>query len=196
MKKQNKVYSASDFQGAEFSMLVEKSFWEVDSVDFTATGEYSKTPLFMLQLKRYVDASPAPEGKINRSAEMEPNRTYIVREGRPLYNHLAQIWLDSDGDREDFAYAVMKEYENGVFEGYVEALNGVCYTKITRGGTTIQKTRMECWYPYQLEPGRSLDDFILMCNRGVYTPIIQEKKDPLAGIDPAQLEALLAALKK
>ena len=198
MKKQNKVYSASDFAGANASVLVDTCYWAIDNVDYTKVGQYSQSPLFELELKQIISASDdVPEGFKDVSAEMTPNRTYYVREGRPLYNKLLEMWEAADGDKSDFVTYVMKAYGDGAFRGRVERLTGVTYSKETRSGS-VQKSRMEAWYPESMDSPRILDDFVYLCNKGVYKPIIEEKPvvDSLDGVDRATLEALLAALKK
>lgn len=201
-KKNVKVYSASDFASANQSVVINNCYWRIDSVDYTKEGQYSNTPLFELELKQVVTgATDVPEGLEDGSADMVPNRTYFVREGRPLYNQLLAIWQDSDNDKEDFISYVMGKYANKAYRGRVERLSGVNYSKDTKHGTIVQKCTMEAWYPEAYDEGRILDDFIYLCNRGVYKPIIEEKPtvDPataLANIDPATLKALLAALKK
>ena len=94
MKKNNKVYSASDFQGISSSIVVENSWWKIDRVECTAVGEFSKTPLFELQLTQLESNSglKLPEGYEDGSSMLRRNRTYFVREGRPMYNMLAEVW--------------------------------------------------------------------------------------------------------
>lgn len=199
MKKNNKVYSASDFASATSAVVVENCWWAIDSIDFTKVGEYSKTPLFELQLKRIITKDPdVPEGYDDSSVELEPNRTYFVREGRPLYTALAGIWEaveDADMVRE----CVRQKYANKAFRGRVERLSGVSYTTSTKRGNVIQRSRFEVWYPEAYDEGRILEDFIYLCNKQVYTPIVEEKPDSMADaiskLDPKIVEAILA-LKK
>lgn len=198
MKKNNKVYSASDFVNATAAVVVENCWWAIDSIDFTNVGEYSKTPLFELQLKRIVskDAS-APEGYEDASMELEPNRTYFVREGRPMYNALAELWEAADGDGNVVRDYVNRQYANKSYRGRIERLSGVSYTSTTKRGTVVQRSRFEVWYPESYDEGRILEDFIYLCNRGVYTPVVEEKPiDPLAdvikGLDPKIIAAIKA----
>lgn len=200
MKKNVKVYSASDFAGANASVLVDTCYWTIDTVSYTKAGQYSQTPLFELELKQIVGKSnDVPEGFEDASAEMTPNRTYFVREGRPLYNTLVEMWAAADDDKTDFVNYVMKKYAKSAFRGRVERLTGVTYAKETKSGT-VQKSRMEAWYPESMDSPRIMDDFLYLCNKGVYMPVVEEKKeDPtklLEGVDPATLKALVAALKK
>lgn len=201
MKKNVKVYSASDFASANASVLVDTCYWTIDAVNYTKVGQYSQTPLFELELKQIVGKSnDVPEGFEDASAEMTPNRTYFVREGRPLYNTLVEMWAASDDDKADFINYVMKKYAKSAFRGRVERLTGVTYSKETKSGA-VQKSRMEAWYPESIDSPRIMDDFLYLCNKGVYTPVVEEKKeeDPaklLENLDPATLKALVAALKK
>lgn len=200
MKKNVKVYSASDFASANASVLIDTCYWTIDAVNYTKVGQYSQTPLFELELKQIVSKSnDVPEGFEDASAEMTPNRTYFVREGRPLYNTLVEMWAAADDDKNDFINYVMKKYAKSAFRGRVERLTGVTYSKETKSGS-VQKSRMEAWYPESMDSPRIMDDFIYLCNKGVYTPVVEEKKeDPaklLENLDPATLTALIAALKK
>lgn len=200
MKKTNKVYSTSDFASANASVVVENAYWVVDNIDCTKAGEFSKTPLFELELKRIVTVdSDVPEGFVDASQEMQPNRTYFVREGRPLYNALLNIWYGVDGEKEDFVTYAMKEYAKKAFRGRVERLSGVSYTTTTKRGTIIHKSTMEVWYPEALDEGRVLDDFVFLCNRGVYTPDVEEKKPEelidLTKVDPKVIAAIKAMMK-
>lgn len=198
MKKNNKVYSASDFASATSAVVVENSWWAIDSVDFTKVGEYSKAPLFELQLKRINAVDPdAPAGYEDASNELQPNRTYFIREGRPLYNTLAEIWDAVDGDGDSMRQYVQTKYGNKSFRGRVERLSGVSYTSQTKRGTVIQRSRFECWYPEFYDEGRIFDDFIYLCNRGVYNPVVEKKPaDPLTdaikGLDPKIIAAIKA----
>ena len=197
MQKNNKVYSTSDFASANSAIVVENCYWAIDNIDFTTVGEFSKTPLFELQLRRIIPAQSAPDGYEDASSELEPNRTYFVREGRPLYNALAQVWEAVDGDPDSVRDYVLKEYASKAFRGRVERLSGVSYTSQTKRGTTIQRSRFECWYPESYDDGRIFDDFIYLCNRGVYTPVVEKKPaDPLAdvikGLDPKIIDAIKA----
>ena len=197
MKKNVKVFSASDFSNATSSVVIDNCYWVLDNVDFTEVGAYSSTPLFELQLKQVVSATEAPNGLRDLSMEMVPNRTFYVREGRPLYNKLAKIWEDLDGEEEDVRHAILNSYANGAFRGRVEGLNGISYTHTTKRGTTISRSRAEFWYPEYLEEGVILDDFVYLCNKGVYVPILEDKPaDPVAealkGLDPKIIAAIKA----
>lgn len=201
MKTNKKVYSASDFASANATVVVENCWWAIDSIDFTKVGEYSKSPLFELQLKRIITKDPdVPEGYDDSSIELEPNRTYFVREGRPLYTALAEIW-EALGDADTVRECVRQKYANKAFRGHVERLSGVSYTSQTKRGTVIQRSRFECWYPESYDEVRIFDDFIYLCNRGVYSPMLEEKKpvDPMADVisklDPKIVEAILASKK-
>ena len=195
MENQVKVYSQSDFEGAVSSVAVESCRWIIDNISATKQGSVSNTPLFIVELKRLTqpEDNDLPEGFIDASAEMEPSRTYYVREGRPLYNSLLEAWRNLDS--EEFSL-IRNSYKNKVYRGRVERLSGVLYDYTSKHGTTSRRTRMEAWYPDALEEGRVMDDFISLCNRGVYVPIIEEKKDPLEGIDPNVVAAVMAALGK
>lgn len=202
MKSNNKVYSASDFTGATSSVVVETCWWAIDSIDFTKVGEYSKAPLFELRLKRIITKdSSVPEGYEDCSMELEPNRTYFVREGRPMYNALAELWDALGGDGSLVREYVLREYAKKSYRGRVERLSGVKYNASTKRGTVIQRSRFEVWYPEAYDEGRVMEDFIYLCNRRVYTPIVEEKKsvDPIADaiskLDPKLVEAILASKK-
>lgn len=201
MKKNAKVYSANDFVGANASVLVDTCYWTIDTVNYTKVGQYSQTPLFELELKQIVSkSSDVPEGFEDASAEMTPNRTYFVREGRPLYNTLVEMWSVAGDDKTDFVNYVMTKYAKSAFRGRVERLTGVTYSKETKSGA-VQKSRMEAWYPESMDSPRIMDDFLYLCNKGVYTPVVEEKKEEdsaklLQDLDPATLKALVAALKK
>lgn len=197
MKKNVKVYSASDFVNASASVLVESCFWIIDDASYTNIGEFSRTPLFELQLRRYVKQDKdTPEELVDMSYKMTPNRTYVVREGRPLYNEIIPIWESCDDDPEVFRSAVLNKYKGGGFRGRVERLSGVNYQTSTRRGTVIQRTRAEYWYPDDCEAS-ILDDFVYLCNKGVYVPILEDKPaDPVAealkGLDPKIIAAIKA----
>lgn len=201
MKKNSIVYSASDFANATAAVVIENCWWAIDSIDFTNVGEYSKAPLFELQLKRIVgkDAS-APEGYEDASMELEPNRTYYVREGRPMYNALAELWEATDGDGDAVRNYVNVQYATKSYRGRVERLSGVSYTSQTKRGTTIQRSRFEVWYPQSYDEGRILEDFVYLCNKGVYTPIVEEKKEDdlvdLSKVDPKLIATIKAMMKK
>lgn len=195
MEKQNKVYSASDFQGAVSSTLVESCLWVIDNISATKQGSVSNTPLFIVELKRLTQPESVgiPEGYVDASAEMEPSRTYYVREGRPLYNNLLEAWKNLDSD--EFGM-IRNSFRNKVYKGRVERLSGVVYDYTSKHGTTSRRTRMEAWYPDSFDEGRIMDDFVSLCNRGIYVPIIGEKPDPVAealkGLDPAVIAAIKA----
>lgn len=195
MEKQNKVYSASDFVGAVSSTLVESCLWVIDNVSATKQGSVSNTPLFIVELKRLTQPESVgiPEGYVDASSEMEPSRTYYVREGRPLYNSLLEAWKYMDS--EEFGM-IRNSFRNKVYKGRVERLSGVLYDYTSKHGTTSRRTRMEAWYPDSLDEGRVMDDFVSLCNRGVYVPIIEEKPDPVAealkSLDPAVIAAIKA----
>lgn len=201
MKKQ-KVYSVSDFKGAVSGVSINTCYWTIDSVDFTTVGEFSRAPLFELQLRRVVEnTDPAPNGLVDMSDRMQPNKTYYVREGRPLFNEFAEIWDALGGDTLDVRAAILNNYANGAFRGRVESLSGIRYTKETRSGATVQKSKAEFWYPEYVEEGYILEDFIFLCNRGIYTPVIEDKPQPdpvaeaIAKLDPEIVKAILASKK-
>ena len=77
MKKNNKVYSMSDFAGATSSVLVSDCLWTINNVYATKEGSVSHTPLFVVELTRFDTdvAAGLPEGFVDASREMEPNRT-------------------------------------------------------------------------------------------------------------------------
>lgn len=188
----NKVYSASDFVGAKSSILVEETKWAIDSISCTSVGEYSKIPLFEVGFRRCNAAEDANDATF----ELEPNRTYYVREGRPLFNTLAQLWEESE-DMDVVDGYVYHKYDGKYFRGRVERLSGVRYTYRTKRGTIVQRTKMEVWYPSTVEEGVIMDDFIYLCNKGVYVPeIIPEQTDriqeALKGLDPAVIAAIRA----
>lgn len=196
--KKTKVYSVSDFASANASIVVDNCPWVIDNVDVTKEGSFSGTPLFELELKQLIQNTNTdlPEGYVDGSSEMAPNRTYYVREGRPLYNELLKLWEGYEEDREDFQLAVLQKYNRTAFRGRVERLTGITYTKSGRKGNIIQKSRMEVWYPSTCDDGRVLDDFIFMCNKGVYTPVVEEAPavDPMveaiSKLDPKLIEAI------
>ena len=201
MKKQNKVYSASDFKGAVSAISIDTCYWTIDNVDFTAIGEFSRVPLFELQLRRVIEnTNPAPNGLVDMSDKMQPNKTYYVREGRPLFNEFAEIWDALGGDVSDVRTAILNNYAEGAFRGRVESLSGIRYMKGTRSGAMVQKSKAEFWYPEYVEEGYILDDFIYLCNRGIYTPVIEEQKpDPMADaiskLDPELVKAIMSMKK-
>lgn len=190
MKKTNKVYSVNDFRGFNNSILVEETKWYIDSIDCTAVGEYSGLPLFEVGFKRCCDDNADPN---DATAELEPNRTYFVREGRPLFNVLANIWEDTEDIRAVCDY-VMDNYNGKYFRGRVERLSGVQYQFCTRRGNVVQRSKMEMWYPATVEEGVIVDDFLYLCNKGVFQPILVEAEDPIKkaieSIDPAVIAAI------
>lgn len=194
MKKQNnKVYSASDFSAASVSILVEETRWKIDSVSCTAVGEYSKVPLFEVGFKRDVS-----EGDPNdATAELEPNRTFYVREGRPLFSQLVRIW-EATEDASDVEGFALQKYKDMYFRGRVERLSGVLYNYYTKRGTIVQRNKVDIWYPSTIEEGVVLDDFIFLCNKGVYTPLLEQMPtvDPLTealkSLDPGVIAAIKA----
>lgn len=201
--KKNKIYSASDFQNATVSVVVETCKWVIDSIDYTAEGTYSQAPLFVAEMRRLVKAvtDDEYEGYVDASNEMCPTRRYFVHEGHQLYNELYRRYVLADGDKEDFKSYVMKDYGKKFFRGYVEQLAGVLYNVTTKRGSSVQRTRLELWHPDYVEPGSTLNEFIRLCNKGVYAPVVEENTDDdpakmFAGVDPAKLKALLATLKK
>ena len=201
MKKQNKVYSASDFQGISYSIVVEDSWWLIDHVDCTAVGEFSKAPLFELQLTQFEAASrlTVPEGYEDGSPMLRRNRTYFVREGRPLYNKLAEIW-EACEDATSVDMYVRQNWDKKLVAGHVERLSGVNYTRTGRHGATISNSKLEVWYPEDFEPGVIIDDFVFLCNKGVYTPVIEEKKEDdlidLTKVDPKLIATIKAMMNK
>jgi len=199
----SKVYASSDFQNVAVSTAVNTSRWIIDNVSATKEGQYSKTPLFQLELKQLITEKDEtlPEGYEDASAEMQPNRTYFVREGRPLYNDLLDVYNASDGDSELLREIVTRNYSKKVYRGRVERLNGVAYSVKTRRGTIINRTHMEAWYPESYDEGRIFDDFLYLCNIGVYTPVVNNTPaDPIAAalkdVDPSVVAAVVAALGK
>ena len=184
----------SDFAGATSSVLVGDCLWTINNVYATKEGSVSHTPLFVVELTRFdtPDTTELPEGFIDASRELEPNRTYFVREGRPLYNDLISLYNNLDED--EFSNVVISKYHNKVYRGRVERLSGVVYNYTNKRGTVCHRTKMEAWYPSSFDENCICDDFIAMCNRGVYVPV--EEKNPLEGIDPAVVAAVKAALGK
>jgi len=210
--KQNKIYSASDFSGVSVNVIIDDCYWVVDNVSATKAGQHSKLPLFEVQLKQ-LDLEPKatglPSGFVDSSMDMIPNRTYYVREGRAMYNALANIWQGLEGDMSLFQSAAMKAFwqkdakgkpVQQVYKGHVVRLSNVSYTKLSRDKeSVIPRSSLELWYPYGMEPEVILDDFVRLCNRGVYTPILPEsaeKQDPLKDVDPKIIAAVMAALGK
>lgn len=211
--KQNKVYSASDFSGVSINVIVEDCYWTVDHVSATKSGQYSKLPLFEVQLKQLVlgqKADDLPAGFVDSSSDMVPNRTYYVREGRAMYNGLANIWQGLEGDQQLFPTSALNSFwqkdakgksVQQVYRGHVVRLTGVNYTKLSRDReSVISRSSLELWYPAGMEPEVIVDDFVRLCNRGVYTPILpdpaEKQEDPLKGIDPKIIAAVMAALGK
>lgn len=189
------MYSVSDFKNAVSNIVIDDCYWLIDDVDKTKAGEFSKAPLFKLQLKQHVTPrSDVPEGFIDASTALVRNRTYFVREGRPLYNELVALWKDLG---EDFSYEFMQNYSKSVFYGHVERISGVSYSKKSRGGSVITSTKAEFWYPSDYEEGTAMDDFIYMCNKGVYTPIIDDtpNADPMAEVIAKLPPELLAYIR-
>lgn len=210
--KQNKVYSASDFKGVNIN-VIDDGYWTVDHVSATKSGSYSKLPLFEVQLKKLnieQKAADLPAGFMDSSDDMIPNRTYYVRDGRAMYNTLAGIWKGLEGDMQLFEVAAMNSFwqkdakgkrVQKVYKGHVVRLSNVNYTKLSRDKeSVISRSSLELWYPAGMDPAVILDDFVRLCNRGVYTPVLSdpaEKQDnPLEGIDPKIIAAVMAALGK
>ena len=204
MKKQ-KVYSASDFVGMTSSILVEDCWWTADSVLATAPGEHSKLPLFELRLrqietKKRTESAPLPEGFVDASSKLTKTRSYFVREGRPQYTELVQLWRDAAGSTVDFYEDAMDALKGQAFYGHVERVSGVSYTKKARNGTVVSKSYMDVWYPEEYEPGSAVSDFLYMCNKGVYTPIVDAEKeddveDLIAKLDPEIIKRIMAMKK-
>lgn len=208
----NRVYSASDFSGASINVVVEDCYWVVDYVSATKAGMHSKLPLFEVQLKQLdlgQKATDLPTGFVDASSDMVPNRTYYVREGRTMYNTLANIWQGLEGDMSLFPSAAMKAFwqkdakgkpVQQVYKGHVVRLSNVSYTKLSRDKeNVISRSSLELWYPTGMEPEVITDDFVRLCNRGVYRPILPdpaEKQDPLKDVDPKIIAAVMAALGK
>lgn len=205
MKKNNKVYSTSDFEKMTSTVLIEDCYWTISSVSPTSVGEHSGLPLFIIRLRK-VEEEEEVGGYLDASSEMDATRTYFVREGRPLYEDLVEVWRTVD--RQLFPEAAKQLFwkESGgkvlqkVYKGHVVRLSGIEYNKPSRDGTyKINKNSLELWYPRGYEEDVIVQDFLHMCNKGVYTPILQdpvEKQDPLAGVDPAIVAAVMAALGK
>lgn len=206
MKKTNKVYSASDFKSMTVSVVIEDCYWTISSVSPTEVGEHSGLPLFILRLRK-VEKMEEIDGFVDASSEMDATRTYFVREGRPMYDDLVEVWKTVD--RQLFSEAAAQlfwaESSDGslaqkVYKGHVVRLSGVDYTKPSRDGKSkIKKGYLELWYPRGCDEELIVQDFLHMCNKGVYTPILPdpaEKQDPLAGFDPAIVAAVMAALGK
>ena len=207
--KKTRVYSASDFESANISVIIEDCYWTVDAVYPTKVGKHSDLPLFELQLKQVSKprtSEDLPDGIVDKSADMRPSRTYYAREGRPIYNDLATLWRGL-GDEKLFPDAAFKKLSKSAYMGHVVKLSGVNYTKQSRDGKrAISRSQLELWYPEGYDPDVIMDDFIRNCNRGVYMPLLDdkpaEKQDDslegidLSAIDPKILAALVKALKK
>lgn len=211
--KKNRIYSASDFAyGVNVQVAIEDCYWTVDYVSATKAGQHSMLPLFEVQLKQLnlgQKADDLPAEYVDASGDMIPNRTYYVREGRAMYNTLANIWQGVEGDQQLFQAAAARSFwqKNAdgklvqqVYKGHVVRLSNISYTKLSRDKTSvIPRSSLELWYPAGMEPEVIVDDFVRLCNRGVYTPTLPdpaEKQDPLAGFDPAIVAAVMAALGK
>lgn len=210
----NKVYSASDFSyGVLIQVIVEDSYWTVDYVSATKAGMHSKLPLFEVQLKQLnlgQETTDLPTGFVDASGDMVPNRTYYVREGRAMYNALANIWQGLEGDMSLFPSAAMKSFwqkdakgkpVQQVYKGHVVRLSNISYTKLSRDKESIiPRSSLELWYPSGMEKEVILDDFVRLCNRGVYTPTLPDpaeyKQDILKDVDPKIIAAVMAALGK
>lgn len=209
MKKQNRVYSASDFSKAVINVVLEDCYWTVDTIQATKAGEVSGLPLFKLQLRKLEKSEELEGGAyIDASSEMVTSRTYFCRDGRPMYNSLSDAWKQL-GDKELFAECApdlfVAKNSNGelvpkVYSGHVVRLSGVEYEKESRDHkTTVRKNSLELWYPRGAEPELIMSDFVHLCNKGAYRPIlnpVEKQEDPLAGFDPAVVAAVMAALGK
>lgn len=210
MKKQNRVYSASDFKGAIISTVLEDCYWTVDAVQATKAGEVSGLPLFKLQLRKLEKSEDIDDGAyVDASSEMVTSRTYFCRDGRPMYNNLADCWKQL-GDKELFAECAPDlfmgknakgELVQKVYSGHVVRLSGIEYEKDSKDHKSIvRKNSLELWYPRGAEPELIISDFTHLCNKGTYRPILpdpaEKQDDPLAGFDPAVVAAVMAALGK
>lgn len=201
MKKNSVIYSVNQFKSAASSIVVEDCLWIVDGIYPTKVGEFSKTPLFELQLKQLDNSDDdIPEGFRSGTQLLRRNRSYFVREDRPLYTELAELWIALDGNSSEFMNVARDDYSKMVFKGHVERLSGITFTKTSRNGTIVQSNRAEFWYPVDYEPGTAINDFVYLCNRGVYTPMIEEAKpDPVADaiskLDPEVIARIIAANK-
>jgi hypothetical protein len=58
---------------------------------------------------------------------------------------------------------------------------------------------MEAWYIQGSEEGQVLDDFVYLCNKGVYMPVIDEAEkpavDPVAEMIKGLSPEIIAAIK-
>lgn len=199
MKKS--IYSVSDFAAtAAVSTIIEDSWWAIDVVEATNSGEYSNTPLFKVWLKTIeTRKSDAPEGYIDCTSSMRPSRMYIVREGRDLYSELYRLWKESEGDEDLFMESVASVFQGRAYQGHVERLGGVTYTKMTRRKVAVEKTALEVWYPQGTEEGTVLSDFVFLCNKGTYKPKLDETPKPEAPdekIDLSKLSPEMMAILK
>lgn len=198
MKKQ-KVYSVSDFANATVSTVVDDSKWVVDSVTATRAGEFSGKPLFEVQFKQYSPVKEDADGMVDATSDLVANRTYFVREGRPMYKELLRAWGDVEEDVEEFSEWVDMNYAKKTYTGHVERLSGVYYTKRNKRGVVVQRSRLEAWYIVGSEEGQVLDDFVYLCNKGVYVPVIEEAEkptvDPLAEVLKGLSPEVIAAIK-
>lgn len=204
--KKTKLFTESDFQSATISVAIEDCYWTVSSVAPTEVGEHSGLPLFILRLRK-VEKSAEVDGFFDASSELDATRTYFVREGRAMYDLLVEVWKAVDRQlfpeaasqlfwtKDSDGHLIQKAYRGSVLK-----LSGVDYTKPSRDGkSTIRKSSLELWYPRGYDESAIMQDFLHMCNKGVYTPILPdhaEKQDPLAGFDPAVVAAVMAALGK
>lgn len=210
MKKQNRVYSASDFSNAVINVVLDDCYWVVDFVQATKAGEVSGLPLFKLQLRKLEKTEDVDDGAyVDASAEMATSRTYFCRDGRPMYTTLSNAWKEL-GDKDLFAECVPElfitrnskgDQVQKVYSGHVVRLSGIEYEKDTRDHKSIvRKNSLELWYPRGAETELIMSDFVHLCNKGTYRPILSddpvEKQDPLAGFDPAIVAAVMAALGK
>lgn len=209
--KKTKIFAESDFASATVSMLVEDCMWTVSSVAATAAGEHSGLPLFKLHLRK-VEKIEQTDGFVDASAELDKTRTYFVREGRSMYDDLAELWR-CVSDKSIFAQAAQdlfwtkspsedsEELVQKAYRGHVLRLSGVEYEKPSRDGKyMVRKNYLELWYPRGYEESAIMQDFLHMCNKGAYVPIISPTptapKMDLSKVDPQIIAAVMAALGK
>lgn len=205
--KKMKIFTESDF-AATVSTIVEDCMWTVSSVAATTVGEHSGLPLFKLHLRK-VEKAEEVNGFVDASAELDRTRTYFVREGRPMYDDLSTLW-SCVPDKGAFAQAAQDlfwaksssgELVQKAYKGHVLRLAGVEYEKPSRDGKSmIRKSSLELWYPRGYEESAIMQDFLHMCNKGAYVPIINPTpaapKIDLSKVDPQIIAAVMAAMGK
>ena len=205
--KKSVVFTESDFASANVGVIVEDCLWTVSSVVATTAGEHSGLPLFKIHLRK-VERAEEVDGFVDASAELDQTRTYFVREGRPMYDDLATLW-GCMPDKGAFAQAAQdlfwtksssEELVQKAYKGHVLRLSGIEYQKPSRDGKSmIRKSSLELWYPRGSDECIIMQDFLHMCNKGIYIPTVNPTPTTevdLSGVDPKIIAAVMAALGK